>query len=485
MVAVVETRSGKLAGKRIEGEAPLTAFLGIPFAAPPVGPLRWRPPQPAPSWAGVRGADAFGPDPLQAPTAELRGRGLSEDCLTLNIWVPEDAGGAGGALPVMVWLFGGSFVYGSGSSSLTDPAPLTRQRAVLVTVNYRLGLFGYLAHPALTAESPQRSSGNYGLLDQIAALAWVRDNIAAFGGDPSRITLFGNSAGGASIGLLLTSPLADGLFHQAILQSPGSLRPLATLAQAEEHGRALGEDIEALRTLPAEELLARTGRLTAGPRGLTTPRLLRPFADGWVVPGDERAAYRDGRFSAMPMIIGNMAAEGRFFGSLGLQTAEQYRRYVERNFAAAAESALAAYPAGHPGATPAAVAEQVEHLFGDTQFNFGVRGIARANARRGQPTFRYLFAHPADDMALPPTHTDEIPYVFGNKAADAALSAAMMGAWVRFAATGDPNGGGLPDWPACDAHGEPALQLAWPMGLVDGWRRPQLDFLERYFAATS
>jgi carboxylesterase type B len=213
---IVETEAGRLAG--IDGE--VSVFKGIPFAAPPIGALRWRPPAPVKSWHRVRSAIEFGADPMQQPLpmSPPRTRAMSEDCLTLNIWTP--ASHAGEKLPVMVWLPGGSFVAGSGADPMFDGASFARKGVVLVTTNYRVGLFGFLAHPALTEESEHRASGNYGLTDQIAAFRWIRSNIAAFGGDPDRLTAIGVSAGSASLSLLMTSPLGKGLFQRAILQSP-------------------------------------------------------------------------------------------------------------------------------------------------------------------------------------------------------------------------------------------------------------------------
>lgn len=463
---VVQTDSGAVAGQGDE----LRMFRGIPFAAPPLP--RWRPPQPVTPWRGIRDATAFGPDPMQAPPATLRGSGIAEDCLTLNVWTPAPA--MGDRLPVMVWIFGGSFVYGSGSDQGTDPAALAGQGVVVVTVNYRLGLFGFLAHPGLTAESPHGASGNYGLLDQIAALHWVQANIAGFGGDPGRVTVFGVSAGAASIALLLTSPLADGLFSQAILQSPGSLRPLCPLERAEQAGVALGADLERLRALPAAELVARTASFAPGVRSLTSPRVLRPIHDGWVVPEDERPAYRAGRFRPLPMIVGNNAEEGRFFiDGLPIRSVEQYQAFVARNFGGAAEQALSYYPVADAADVPA----QLGHLFGDSQFNFGARGIARANAQRQAKTFRYLFTQPVGGRL--PTHTEELPFVFGT--AEGPTTAALIGAWLRFAASGDPNGGDLPPWPRCTAGEDPALEFTQPIRPSTAWRGTQLDFLERYF----
>ena len=224
--AVVVTTAGQVAGTNGE----IQNFKGIPYAAPPVGPLRWRPPQPPVPWAGVRDATRFGDDCMQRPYVISTGQKASEDCLTVSVWTPAHARGV--RRPVMVFMYGGGFIGGSCAYPLYDGAMLAAEGVVVVCLNYRVGIFGFLAHPMLSAESPHRSSGNYGLLDQIAALQWVRDNIAAFGGDPQRVTVFGESAGAVSIAILLTSPLATGLFGQAILHSPAVL-PLASRADAE------------------------------------------------------------------------------------------------------------------------------------------------------------------------------------------------------------------------------------------------------------
>ncbi|MDB5999355.1 MAG: para-nitrobenzyl esterase PnbA, partial [Rhizobacter sp.] len=286
---VVTTRAGMLAGTRLTdaGLPPIDVYKGVPYAARPVGPLRWQAPQALAPWVGVRSALQFGPDCPQPPSEPSRATRHAEDCLYLNVWAPADA--ACGSLPVMVWLHGGSFVGGSGSDPRSDGASLAREGVVVVTLNYRVGLFGFLAHPALSAESTRGVSGNYGLLDQLCALRWVREHIARFGGDASRITLFGNSAGASSIALLMASPLAVGLFQRAILQSPGAARPLASLAQAESAGQALGDDLDALRAMASDELLALTAQ-AAPLRSLRAPRLLRPIVDGVVIVEDERPA---------------------------------------------------------------------------------------------------------------------------------------------------------------------------------------------------
>jgi len=261
MTEIVEIESGRIGGTHGE----VSIFKGIPFAAPPLGDLRWRPPLPVAPWPGIRGAIEFGPDPIQAPLpmSPPRTRPMSEDCLTLNIWTPALRDNE--KLPVVVWIPGGSFVAGSGADPICDGENFARKGVVVVTINYRVGLFGFLAHAALTAESEHRTSGNYGLMDQIAALRWVRDNIAALGGDPNRVTAFGVSAGGASISLLMTSPLGKGVFQQAILESPGSLRPLASLQEAETAGRMLGSDLAAMRAMSVDEVLAKTNQFV--PKG--------------------------------------------------------------------------------------------------------------------------------------------------------------------------------------------------------------------------
>src|SRR4051812_33487240 len=302
---VVDAPCGTLRGAVSAGVA---AFKGIPYAAPPVGPLRWCPPEAPPRWSGVRDALAFGPDFPQAANPRLRAPRQDEDCLHVNVWAPVDS--APGSLPVMVWFHGGGFTAGSGSDARSDGALLAARGVVVVSFNYRSGLFGFFAHPALSAESAHRTSGNYGLLDQMAALRWVADNIAAFGGDPSRVCAFGVSAGSASISLLLASPAAQGLFHSAILHSPGAGRPLATLAEAEAAGMRLGRDLQQLRALGARELFEQTAQLNPAVRGLTTPRVLRPIQDGWLLPNDERAVFKSGRIRPMPLMVGSNADEG-------------------------------------------------------------------------------------------------------------------------------------------------------------------------------
>jgi para-nitrobenzyl esterase len=482
----VEVREGKLRGERAGGGG---TFRGVPYAAPPVGRLRWRPPQAVPPWHGVRDALAFGPDFPQPHDRYFRAAGQDEDCLYLNVWTP--AIGAGTSLPVLVWLHGGGFTSGSGSDLRTDGARLAAEGAVVVSLNYRCGLFGFLAHPALSRESEHAVSGNYGLLDQMAALAWVRDNIDAFGGDPSRVTAFGVSAGSASISLMLASPRAQGLFQRAILESPGAARPLATLRDAEQAGLKVGADLAALRGLSAQEVLARTALLTPAVRSLTTARVLRPIRDGWLLPEEERPAFLAGRMHAMPLIVGSNVDEGSSLTrGWPIDTLAAYREQLASNFGPFAAEASALYPARGDAEARAMVAA----MFADTQFHYGTRLLAQSMARLEPRTWKYLFTRRRPKQADGPHHGDEVGHAFGNldaavpgdgidfDAVDEALSRTMRKAWVTFAACGDPNTAGAPRWDAYRPADDNHLVLGDEVKPGAAWRQPQLDFLERFFS---
>lgn len=486
----ITTALGRVAGVWMDagdGLGPVRVWRGLPYAAPPVGGRRWQPPAPVEPWAGVRDAGTFGPDSVQAPMPSSRAPRQSEDCLYLNVWAPADA--QPGSLPVMVWLHGGGFVGGSGADARCDGSKLAAQGVVVVSFNYRAGVFGYLAHPALADESGLGCSGNYGLLDQLAALAWVRQHIAAFGGHPGRVTVFGVSAGSASIALMLVSPAADGLFQQAILHSPGTGRPLASLADAQAAGLALGADLSALRALPAADVLALTPRLNPAVRGLTTPRVLRPIRDGWLIPEDERPAFEAGRLHRLPIIVGTNADEGTLLTrSWPIRTQADHRALMAANFPGALDEALRHYGA----ASDAQALPQVALAFADTQFNAGARLLARCMARVEPRTWCYRFLRRRPGQADGPHHGDEVAYVFGHLAAgrtaeplpfddgDRAVSARMMQAWLAFAHRADPNTAGALHWPRYDETADPLLAFDTAPRLVADSRRDALDFLDRY-----
>lgn len=476
--SVVRIASGDISGTGTD----VRVYRGIPYAAPPVGPLRWRPPQPVTPWTGVHDGSRFGYDPVQieAPGRDSRAPGVSEDCLTLNVWAPADVPATGA--PVLVWFDGGGFVADSGAKARIDGERFARHGVVLVTVNYRVGVFGFLAHPLLTAESPQHASGNYGFHDAVAGLQWVRDNIAAFGGDPKRVTAFGESAGGALTAALLISPLARGRFDQVILQSPGSFRPLCPLADAETAGLVAGNDLTVMRALPADELLAMNAKINPAVRGLTIPRPLRPIIDGWAIDRDEVDAFRSGAFAHVPAIVGSNYNEGGYFSpNIPVRTTDKLRSYVNDNYGNMADEAWTHYGAGADADVETAVA----HAFGDAQFSYGARSLAREISKRQPKTFRYLFTHVGGDTRNPPVHTDDLAYVFGTGAfdeRDRRVSDAIMAAWVNFATTGDPNGPGAPLWAPFDAARDNYLTLDSTLAEGTRWRTGPLDFIERFYA---
>lgn len=427
----------------------VATFRGIPYAAPPTGALRWKPPAPTRNWKGVRDARTFGSDCIQAEQMRRNSRapGMSEDCLFLNVWEPRHRKSA--KLPVMLWVYGGSFLGGSSSNPVQDGTALARQGAIVVSFNYRTGIFGFFSHPELSRESDHNASGNYGIMDTIAALRWVRRNIAAFGGDPDRITVFGESSGASLLGMTLVSPLSKGLFRGAILQSPGVLRPLGTLVDAEARGSAIGRDLAMLRGLSARDLQEKAAASIPAVRALSQPRIFGPTIDGWVLPTSDQEALRRGAVLKVPLIIGGNAAEGRLFVSnWPIGTVAKYEAFVASNFGGNAPAVLREYRASSDDD----VKPQLARLFADNQFNKGNAAFADRMSELGVPVWRYLFAAPIGPDQLPATHGDELPFVFDTLSGHASkrdeqLSRLISAAWVRFAEKGNPNGGALPSWP--------------------------------------
>ncbi len=451
----VRTDGGLVEGTAEDG---LTVYRGIPFAAPPTGELRWRAPQPAAKWTGVRKADAFGRACLQINQAIANLPTPSEDCLYLNVWTPATR--AGERLAVMVWIHGGGFTAGTPPERLYHGEAIAKKGVVVVSLAYRLGVFGFLAHPGLSAENARHTSGNYGLLDMIAGLQWVKQNIAAFGGDPGNVTIFGESAGGIAVSMLCASPLAKGLFNAAISQSGGSFGPVRAgaggpgenmqpLSSAEKAGaawaaKAGASSLDDLRRLPGETLLENA----RGQRGIAWP-----ITDGWVVPDDQYKLYAAGRYNDVPVLAGYNSDEGASFGSV--TTRDAYLTTVRQRYGQFADRLLAAYPWGEGAAKKTA-----RDLTRDTTFGWHTWTWARLQEKTGKsPAYLYYFdqhpAYPADSprFGFGSPHAAEMAYVFSHflnrqpTADDLALSDTMITYWTNFAKQHDPNRAGLPAWP--------------------------------------
>jgi para-nitrobenzyl esterase len=487
--ASVKVQDGLLEGT---AEGGLTVYRGIPFAAPPVGDLRWRPPQPAAKWEGVKRADKFAPECMQAGNAN-EGPGMSEDCLYLNVWTPAKS--ANDRIPVLVWIYGGGFNAGATSIPTYSGEKLAAKGVVLVSIGYRVGPFGFLSHPGLSAESARHVSGNYGLLDMIAGLQWIQKNIAAFGGDPKRVTIFGESAGGIAVSMLCASPLAKGLFHGAISESGGSFGPprpnpmpgenLLRLPDAERGGEAFAKQAGVasaaeLRKLSAEQVLA----AARARRGMSWP-----IIDGWVIPDDQYKLYRAGRYNDTPILVGYNSDEGASFSPPA--TPQAYIDAVRTRYGPFADKLLNVYPAGD-----AKVAKTARDLTRDAAFGWHTWAWARLEAKTGKSkVFYYYFdQHPEYPAGSPregqgTPHGAEVPFVFGHLApnrqsaapGDQELSDAMVTYWTNFAKRGDPSGEGVPQWPAFTDSDGKVMYLKWPLH-VDGVPSADgLNGLEAYF----
>ncbi len=464
IAAPVRVESGLLSG--VSGSDPsVRVYKGVPFARPPIGELRWRPPQPTAHWDGVRKADRFGPSAMQPDTGAfgpwtrefIFGNEVSEDCLYLNIWTA--AQDAKAKRPVLVYIHGGGFSGGSGEVAVYDGEELAKKGLIVVTINYRLGALGFLTHPELTRESDHYASGNYGLLDQVAALQWIRKNIAAFGGDPGRVAIAGQSAGAVSVHLLTASPLARGLFQRAIAESGfGPARYFTgTRDSAEQNGVKFARQkgartLKELRALPAAELIS------AGP-GIR----FGPVVDGYFLPDDAQTMFEKGRRNDVPTLIGINADEGSSNSAYGKVKVDAFRSRARQRYGNRAEEFLKLYPVESDAA--AGSAEKAADR------DRGVVSLAAWAEEREKTakskTYLYFFARAIPWPQHPEFgafHTGEVPYIFRNlkklerpwEPADRKLADIVSSYWVNFAATGDPNREGLPIWPAFDSK-EPRL----------------------------
>lgn len=475
----------------------VTSYLGIPFAAPPVGALRWRAPQPVAPWKGVRPADHFGASCMQEEvgirlpwTRPFMTQGpMSEDCLFLNVWTTARTGQEKQA--VMVYIYGGGFGEGSSSVAVYNGHNLARKGVVVVTFNYRLGALGFLAYPDLTKQADHHSSGNYGLLDQIAALRWVHANIAAFGGDPANVTIFGQSAGAISVGDLIRSPLAQGLFARAIAESglgifPGSLfnRAGPTLAQAEQEGVKFAEWVGAhslaqLRAMPAADFFkpAPPGAFSAGP----PPG--GPDVDNWVIP-DQPLAHQ------VPLIDGTVTGDVGFASGFGFappKTVAAYKSALEKIYGSMAPEFLKLYPASSDADVPGAV-----RSIGLDRAHVAMYLWAAGQARRSPRIYTYYFHHPIPWPQHPEFgafHTSEVPYIFQTlrllhrpwKPVDSRISRIMSSYWTNFAKTGDPNGPGLPHWPEFNANRHMTMGLGARMEPMPVADPAKFELFVKYF----
>ena len=468
---IVTIDSGKLQGVAETSATPLRIFRGVPFAAPPVANLRWREPQPVVRWSGIRQASEFGPRCMQQPLFSdmmFRSAPPSEDCLYLNVWTPAPQGGSPHRkLPVLVYVYGGGFMAGDSSEKRYDGAALARRGIVVVTINYRLGVFGFFSHPELTAGSPRHASGNYGLLDQAAALAWVKRNIAAFGGNPNRITVGGESAGSLSVSALMASPLSRGSIAGAIGESGAMMLKLTPrpLAEVETKGAAFARGIgaptlAALLALPADKLLAAQGAAKDMP--------FDAVIDGYFLTEPPAVTFRNGKAARVPLLVGSNSQEASgsaIFGD-GAPTLANYCAGLARAFGDKADAVFALYPAR----TDADVLPAATALASDAFLGLSTWKWFDLQRRTGVPTYYYYFTRVrprfvADSSGNPPpwgaVHSGEIEYALGNLDAnplyvwtddDRKVSATMSAYFANFIKTGNPNGGRLPAWPKASSN---------------------------------
>ncbi len=515
---IVRVEQGRLRGT-LSKDGQVAAFKGIPYAAPPVGPLRWRPPQRPDEWSGIREATAFAPNAPQfslAPNSLYAGghERQSEDCLYLNVWAGADQAEQG--RPVLVWLHYGAFQFGGASLPLYDGENLARAGAVVVTLNYRLGRLGFLAHPDLSAESAAGASGNWGLMDQIAALEWVQGNIRRFGGDPDNVALVGLSAGSSSVSLLLLSPLAEGLFHRAIAMSGSQLGPvgetgrlgdgLQDLEHAEHSGVRVAEALSAssadeLRAIPVGEIMAVSPPDDPGPRwtvdaGMPIGRGVfdsaYPIVDGHVVPGDPYELYAVGRFHPIPLLTGSTADERAAIPYLTSVAA--FRADAEADYRELAPAFLELYPAR----TDEDVAQSSSLANGDRLFIWQNWTLARLHAGAGKASTFYYHTSRVPPLPEPhglaearpgAFHAMEIPYLFRHLEVrpwpwedhDRRLSDIVSGYWLNFCRYGDPNGPTLPPWLEFDPEAPAVMHFGDEIGVGPVPRRAELDFWDRYF----
>lgn len=493
-VTQAQVKDMTVTGGQIEGVVVhgIASFKGIPFAAPPLGDARWKSPQPVKPWTGVKKADAMAPACAQDTSiARLVGAPTqtSEDCLYLNVWTPAKS--AADKLPVMVWIYGGAFAAGATNWPMYDGTRLAETGVVLVSVAYRVGPFGFLAHPDLSKESGH-GSGNYGLEDQVAGLKWVKDNIAKFGGDASNVTIFGESAGGIAVSMLAAAPPAKGLFHRVISESGGSMAPprtgteagqnTPTLRLAEESGKKFlsklgASDIKAARALPADKIVA----------AVNSANGFWPTADGYMITGDPYLLYQAGKFNDTPVLVGTNSDEGHMFTPPQVKAAD-FEKSIRAGYGEKAKVILAAYP----HATDAEARTATKNVFRESAFAWPTWAWANLQSQKGKGrVFVYYFDHRTPQSPDGANHAAEIGFVFRNlenpvapaTGEEKALSDLISSYWVNFAKTGDPNGAGLPQWPAFTAAAPKIMHFDEMPGARDGVPNlQQIKAFDEYYA---
>ncbi|MFD0795749.1 carboxylesterase/lipase family protein [Mucilaginibacter litoreus] len=482
-IDMVQTDAGKISGT-LSNDGGVHIFKGIPFAAPPVGELRWKAPQPVSHWDGVKACKEFAKSPIQGKPNEfgvytreflIKDEPLSEDCLYLNVWT--GAKSATEKRAVLVWIYGGGFVSGGTNVPIYDGEALAKKGVILVSIPYRVGILGFFAHPELTKESPEHTSGNYGLMDLIAGLKWIQNNIAAFGGDPANVTIAGQSAGSMSVNSLVASPLAKGLFNKAIAESGANFinGPFGstTLKQAEAGGVETAQKLGArslteLRKLPARELLKQFGG--------------RPIVDGYVLPQSVADIFAAGKENPVSLLTG-WNEDDAFFDQL--KSANEYKAAATKEYGTKAGELLKLYPAGSDGeARRSQIRILRDRMFGMQNYTW-----ANIQSAKGRKVYVYRFTRrmpaTADFVKYGAFHTAEVPYVFNNlkfvnrpfERVDHQLADAASSYWVNFAKNGNPNGPGLPNWPAYTTGAKQIMLLGDKPMAVPLPDRAALDFM--------
>jgi para-nitrobenzyl esterase len=502
----ITIESGKISGQALGGNKDVMAFKGIPYAKAPVGSLRWKPPEKVEAWEGIRESTAYGPVCVQPDVLLAWGVKFgkqSEDCLSLNVWTAAKS--ADDRRPVMMWIHGGGNVAGANQIPTNDGEALARQGVVVVSINYRIGIFGYFAHPLLSKESPDKVSGNYGLLDMIAALKWIQDNIKAFGGDPDRVTIFGESAGATNVSFLMASPFAKGLFHRAIAESGTSLglRSSRHLRERwygnepmEKQGERIVKDlgyseaadlVMALRSLSAEKLVEGSKASMLPAPGKNT---FGPVIDGWALPDDLMTLFEEGKQNLVPLMAGTNADEMTLFiPKPPFDNVEAYQSMVKKMYGTFADDVLAKYPVNKPQDIRKSMCDSQ----GDAIFVASTRRFVRSMQKAGGQAYlyHYTMAWPGRLAAVGAFHGGEMIFVFDNVSRSKEpfgekhrnLAKVMSGYWVQFAATGNPNMPGAVEWPVYDSSNDQHLVFGEVIKVDQGLRKEKCDLWDNFVAA--